>query len=143
MIILVRWKILLPRVALSIGIAFLFWWLGRNINIEELKNIASILISLAGLMLGFLITSIALITSVMDKKIVSNMKKTGHFKRLIDDTFLTCILFLAVILFSIVSLFIYGSIFCCVFTVVISFSTLSLLYLIEAGRRFATIISLL
>ncbi len=137
---LVQWKTLLSRSALSAGVVVLFWISSKSINTQILVNASGVITGLAGTILGFLITSMSLITALMDKKLIVNMLKTGHYRRLIADTILTCAFLLSLIVVCLLCLISQVHMIKCVFYAVIFFLTISILYLIEAGRRFSIIV---
>ncbi|CNE36177.1 hypothetical protein [Yersinia intermedia] len=137
---LVRWKTLLIRISLSLCVVGLFWFKKDIIKLEALLNASSVIVGLAGTLLGFLITSISLITALMDKRLIANMIKTGHYQRLVSDTILTCMFLLIVIISSLVTILAQGHMILCIFAVTLLFTSLSVFYLIEAGRRFSIIV---
>lgn len=140
MAILVRWKTLFSRITLSVIAVVLFWMKSQDIKPEALINASGVITGLSGTLLGFLITSMSLITALMDKKLVINMVKTGHYKTLVSDTILTCIFLLFSILSSLITLLSKDKLVICMFALVCFFTVISILYLIESGRRFSIII---
>lgn len=137
---LVRWKTLLIRTAISLCIVGFFWLKKDAIKLDALLNTSSVIVGLAGTLLGFLITSISLITALMDRRLVANMIKTGHYQRLVSDTILTCAFLLIVIVSCLITLLAQGHIVLCIFSFTLLFTSLSIFYLIEAGRRFSVIV---
>lgn len=137
---LVRWTTLLSRSAVSALIVALFWYKSDSIRVEALVNASGVITGLAGTLLGFLITSMSLITALMDKKLIVNMRKTGHYTRLIADTILTCAFLLFLIIFCLICLISQEYLIKCFFYGVVFFITISIFYLIEAGRRFSIIV---
>ncbi|EMK5854216.1 hypothetical protein V9I00_002097 [Salmonella enterica] len=137
---LVRWQILLSRVLISAGVVGLFWYKSDAVRVEALINASGVITGLAGTLLGFLITSMSLITALMDKRLIINMIKTGHYKRLIADTILTCIFLLILIIFCLMCLILQAQLVKCFFYGVTFFITISILYLFEAGHRFSKIV---
>ncbi|SFF36678.1 hypothetical protein SAMN05216563_12910 [Phytobacter palmae] len=137
---LVHWKTLLFRAFLSALVVTLFWYKSEGVKVEALVNASGVITGLAGTLLGFLITSMSLITALMDKKLVINMIKTGHYKCLISDTILTCTFLLALIVSCVVCLISQASMIIYTFHVIIFFLCISILYLIEAGKRFSIVV---
>lgn len=136
-------KSLVPRAALAFFVALLYWFYGSGIDGDSLQSIASVIAGVSGTLLGFLITAIALLTAVMDRTLIANMRHTGHYDRLVGDTFMTCAFLLATVSVSITSLFFSGLVQRCAFAGLVFIFVLSLLYVIQAGARFKTVISLL
>lgn len=139
----VRWKTLLPRAVVAACVMVLFFCYGSDFKDDKLQSIAGVIAGVAGTLLGFLITAVALLTAVMDRTLIANMRKTGHYQRLVEDTFTTCTLLLGAVVASIVSLFFAGEHLHWAFSVVVLLCMLSLLYVFEAGRRFSVVIKAL
>lgn len=139
----VRWKTLLPRAVVATAVAILFVVYKDSLSIERLYNIAGVIAGVAGTLLGFLITAVALLTAVMDRTLVANMRKTGHYQRLVFDTFATCSALLGVVVTSILSLFLECQLHTLAFALTLFLLSLGILYVIEAGRRFSMVISTL
>lgn len=137
---LVQWKTLLSRSGISAGVVLLFWLKSDSVKVEALVNASGVITGLAGTLLGFLITSMSLITALMDKKLVINMLKTGHYRRLIADTILTCSFLLLLIIVCLICLISQAYMIKCAFYAVVFFISVSILYLIEAGRRFSMVV---
>lgn len=123
--------------------AALFFHYGKGISSSVLHSIAGVVASVAGTLLGFLITSIALMTAVMDRVLVVRMRKSGHYERLITDAFLTCASLLALVLVCILSLFFSGAVNHYIFTAVVIFLVYSFLSATESGHRFYNVITAL
>lgn len=140
MTISVRWKALCVRVAISMVAACCFFRYGLPMQADQLSDIAGVLAGVAGTLLGFLITAVTLLTAVMDRQLLVNMRKTGHYQRLVSETFHTCIMLLAVLLVAVISLFLNEQAIQLAFVLLAFFMTLSCFYLIEAGRRFSSVI---
>lgn len=137
---LVRWDALSIRSIVSAIAVYFFWKFDAQIKPETAISASGVIVGLAGTLLGFLITSISLLTALIDKKLIANMIKTSHYSRLISDTVLTCLFLIIVIIISIVTLLSHGKLVFCFFSSALFFTCLSFLYLIEAGRRFSVIL---
>lgn len=137
----VRWKVLLPRVIAAAAVAGLFVRYGKDLSLEKLHGIAGVIAGVSGTLLGFLITAVALLTAIMDRTLVANMRKTGHYQRLVFDSFSTCAALLGTVVTSILSLFLDGCLHYVVFTLMLFVLCLGVLYAVEAGRRFSNVIS--
>lgn len=135
----VRWAALLTRLVISAFAAWKFWELGLPMPAADLSDIAGVAAGVSGTLLGFLITAVALLTSVMDRKLVANMRMTGHYQRLVKETFHTCIMLLCVLVVSVVSMFLSACNMQIAFVVLAFFSLLSLIYLVETGWRFSNV----
>jgi hypothetical protein len=56
------------------------------------------LMTVAGTLVGFLATALSILATVTDRQLIENMKKTGHFRVLLHDLFVTSGLFSASLL---------------------------------------------
>ena len=124
--------------ALAVSSAFLFF--GAGLVESRMLTIAQTLASATGSLLGFLITAVSIVTAMMERPLLENMRKTGHFQRLMEETFAACVTLLAATVASIATLFQTGTSLESFITVAIFLSVLSLEYVIEAGRRFLNVI---
>lgn len=113
------------------------------IDDERLRAIAESFATIAGTLTGFLITAVALLTAVMDRTLIANMRKTGHYDVLVTDTFATTILLLIVTVASLVCLFLSGQYLQVGMTINVWLASIGLFYSIQAGRRFAVVIAAL
>lgn len=91
-------------------------------------------------MLGFLVAATTLVTALFDRTLISNMRKTGHYKVLMNDTFLCCAMLLLTIVVSVAALVVEENILKFVATAVSFTFTLSMLYVYESGRRFSLVV---
>lgn len=104
MITSVKWAPLFSRVLIAAVVGILFFHFSANFKSSQLLNVAGVLAGVSGTLLGFLITAVALLTAVMDRRLVANMRKTGHYQRLVSETFATCIGLFATTVLCIVAL---------------------------------------
>lgn len=139
----VRWTPLLVRSVVAIAVGVFVFQRYPCLNATRFDSASSAIAGVVGVLLGALIMALALLTAVMDRTLVSNMRKTGHYQRLIGDTFLTCSFLLVALALSIACLFVEGQIHHWLFSSMLSALVLSALYVIEAGRRFAVVIQTL
>lgn len=140
MAISVHWKTLWSRIAISLILVVAFHFCLGYIKKESLVGSAGVITGLAGTLLGFLITSMSLITALMDKTLIKNMIKTGHYKRLVSDAIITCISLLILIIFCLICAILNDAYAIKAFYPVIFLISLSISYLIETGKRFASVI---
>lgn len=142
MTISVRWTKLLPRAAAAVAVAvsFLKW---SELEPQQIYSAAGVIAGVSATLLGFLITAVALITALMDRTLIINMRKTGHYRVLVGDAFLTCGLLLATLAVSTASLVLTEAPLRLVFSATLFGLALSLLFVFESGRRFSLVIKAL
>ena len=108
---LARHKILLSSTIIASIVTFLFSYLNGYtlVYIEGHQNtpyeISKLIASIAGTILGFLLTAVAMLTAVMDRKLLENMRKTGHYQVFITDCFINCLLLLLTTILGVSTLF--------------------------------------
>lgn len=139
----VPWSKLLGRAALSLVVAMVFWYYGKGFPNDRIIAVASLLATTAGVMLGFLLTAVTLLTAVIDRTLVSNMRKTGHYQRLVGESAISCGILLVTLIAAIVTLLLGGETLYLAFCISVGLSMMSLLQIVEAGHRFFLIFSLL
>ncbi|MCV2444777.1 hypothetical protein ACG907_02775 [Acinetobacter bereziniae] len=111
----------------------------QNGNQNTPYEIAKLICSISGTILGFLLTAVAMLTAIMDRKLVENMRKTGHYKVFIVDCFVNCFVFLITIILGITCLFTINPNLSYIFYLMILFAMTALFMLVEQGRRFLLI----
>lgn len=109
---------------------------GSQTSVYEIAKLVS---SVCGTILGFLLTAVAMLTAVMDRKLVDNMRKTGHYQIFITDCFMNCLLLLITTILGISVLFLSLPLLNCIFFTMLFFAICSIIFLIFLGRRFLLI----
>jgi hypothetical protein len=91
--------------------------------------------------LGFLLTAIAVLTALMDKTLIANMRKTGHYPKFLRLALFTSSIFLIVTILAFLVLLLYRTDFSPIaFSLMIGYLVLSFLLLIRTGYSFFKII---
>lgn len=89
----------------KLSTAILITWMFHRYNFSfqpsEISTLASVLAGAAGTVLGFLITAIALMASVMDRDLLKNLRSTGGYRVLISGSFVCAFLFLLLLASSV------------------------------------------
>lgn len=98
----------LCKVIASAAITWLFYREGFRFQAGELSTLAGAVAGCAGTILGFLITAIALMASVMDRDLLKNLRTTGGYSSLIGGSFLCASLYLLLLAFSVCLLLPWG-----------------------------------
>ena len=133
--------ILLPLIC-----AYLFYnYASFNFNADSSQTsqfeIAKFTATISATLLGFLLTAIAVLTALMDKTLIANMRKTGHYPKFLRLAFFTSSVFLIVTVLAFLVLLLnrtdYPSM---AFSLMIGFLVLALFLLIRTGYSFFKII---
>lgn len=135
----VRWTPLIIKVLLATCASLSYLQYCTWLDAAQIASISSTIANIAGTLLGFLITAMTLLAAVMDRQLVVAMKVSGHYQRLMKETFHTCALLLATVLSGILVLFISSDSLSGAFFILVFFSSLSFLFVCEAGYRFRNV----
>lgn len=139
----------LVRFFISLTFSFIFAWLTFKYSNSYLSDshqnngpyeLAKQISSIAGVILGFIFTAISILTAVMDKTLISNMMRTGHFKIFIKQAFYSCAWLMILIIICLASLVSKGDWLKLGFSIIIGISTYTTVELITTANRFYNII---
>lgn len=137
--ILALMKNLLLKSILSACGAYAFYALPGVVD-AQLYNASGVIAGVCATLLGFLVTAIAIIVALVDKTLISNMRKTGHYSVLMKDAFVTCACLLSTLAASCTALVIHSDFLRITCTVIAFLLILSLLCAYQSGRRFAIVV---
>ena len=79
------------EISVSAVIAEAFFLYGTS-DASRVHDLAEISASVSGILFGFLLTAIAMLTAMPENRLMSNMKKTGHLQSLLRETVTGCTL---------------------------------------------------
>lgn len=139
----------LVRFFISLTTSFTFAWLTFKFSNSYLSDshqnngpyeLAKQISSIAGVILGFIFTAISILTAVMDKTLISNMMRTGHFKIFIKQAFYSCAWLMTLIVICLAFLVLTDVWLRISFAVIIGVSTYTIIELITTANRFYNII---
>ena len=136
-------KILLSWLLCAVSMV-VFWHYGDTYLMKVSDSngpyeLAKLIGSAAGTLLGFLLTAVSLMTAVMDRTLIANMRQSGHYQRLVKQAFLGCMLLLLLFLVCVGLLFTSGLWLKIFVTLMIGLTVAAMLVLVSAGRRFYNI----
>lgn len=132
-------KTLLPKGIVSVLLAYAFYALPGAPE-AQLYNASGVIAGVSATLLGFLVTAIAIVVALVDKKLIVNMRKTGHYSVLMRDAFVTCACLLLTLTASCATLVITSNWLKIACTVIVFLLILSLMYAYQSGRRFAVVV---
>lgn len=100
-------------------------------------EIAKFTATISATLLGFLLTAVAVLTALMDKTLIANMRITGHYPRFLRMAFFASSMFLIVTILGFLVLLLYATHYSFIaFCLMIGFWILSLLLLVRTGYSF-------
>lgn len=131
------------RVIIAVACATTFLRHRDAVTEERLHAIMNALAGASGTMLGFLITALSIIAALMDRTLIANLKKTGHFDVLVGDSLVACASLMLCLAMSLVALFMSGDHLRWVAAAAFFFIVFGFLCLCQVGIRFRNILSVL
>ena len=134
---------LLIRGVVGIAVGWLYWRQLPHMPVAAIPNLMTTLAGVFATLLGFIITAITLLASLLDKPLIRNMQKTGHYRRLMTDAFDTCMVLLVVVMTCLVGLMLTESWQTKAIAVITGLVMTAVLYLYQTGRRLFNIIHVL
>lgn len=127
------------ELALAAAAGYGVWYLTSAHTVGALHEIASAFAAVAGTLLGFAIAALSILTAVVDRRLVVNLRKTGHYSRLLSELYYSATGFLVALLAALVCLFLSGlplHVGVATMTAAMVFATA---LLVSAGRKFAMV----
>lgn len=102
---------------------------------DFIKDIFKVLIPLYGILLGFLLTLIAIVVSLVGTKLVSNLIKTSHYNNLLSNSKILALLYFSTLIIAVVGLFV-QKYQIPVFILVIFLSIMIIVYSLRTAYKF-------
>lgn len=129
------------KVITFVGCLTVAWWGVPVIQGEALRTVAGTYAQVASTMLGFLITALAILTAMINVKLLANMRKSGHYDKLVKELVFSCVTFLAVMVVCLVALLFSVQWVQFVFKLATGLMAFSVALLALVGRKFYLVIS--
>lgn len=127
-------------IALACGLAFYFF---ADYDAARLYSLASTLATVGGVLFGFLLTAIAMMVSLPERRLVANMRLTGHYSVLMKGTLRACGVHFSALIVSLVAVFSAGWFLEVAVSLALSVETFAILRTAQAGRRFWLVLEVL
>jgi hypothetical protein len=102
---------------------------------EFINDIFKVLIPLYGILLGFLLTLIAIVVSLTGTRLVSNLIKTNHYSNLLTNSKVLALLYFFTLIIAVIGLFIREK-QTTVFMVVVFLSVVLIFYSLRTAYKF-------
>lgn len=107
---------------------------------DDTREFFSVSAATCGVLLGFLIAALAILTAVLDKQLIANMRKTGHYDGLVSRVKNVCGTLLFCVALSLVCQLFPGDARPAAAVALVFFETYSLAYVLSIGREFSSVI---
>jgi hypothetical protein len=95
-------RLLIFEICAWVIIAEAFFLHGTH-DASRIHDLAEVATSVSGILFGFLLTAIAMLTAMPENRLMQNMKKTGHLQSLVSETVTGCALHFATLSISLVA----------------------------------------
>lgn len=127
---------------LSLGCGAAFYLFAKY-DAARLYSLANTLATVSGVLFGFLLTAIAMMVSLPDRKLVANMRLTGHYGVLVRGALQTCGFHFLALSVSLLSIFLEGRALAIVVGIALVCEVFAILRTFQSGRRFWVILEAL
>ena len=89
----------------TVATASIGWLWGLPTSGDHVRNALNVVAGASATILGFLVSSGALLYAVINTRLVRNLQRTKHFGKLLDSLFFDGLCFLVALLVGLISLF--------------------------------------
>ncbi len=103
---------------------------------ERVYDLANALATVSGVLFGFLLTAVAMLASLPERRLIENMRRTGHYRVLMQGAFFACALHFMTLVSALLALFSEGMLSLVLLTVAIAVEVYAVLRTAQAGNRF-------
>lgn len=133
---------------LSLAIGWLTWkyadpYLAKLNDNNGPYELAKQISSIAGVILGFVLAGISILTAVMDRTLIANMMRTGHFHNFVKQAFYGCGWLMVLIVVSLGSLVVPAEYLKYALTVMMIVTSYTVIELVTTATRFYNIITVM
>lgn len=111
--------------------------------IEDARLTATTMVALSGTLIGFMMASLSMLISAADRPFLQNLRRSGHFKGLVQEILTTAILWIAVVVVALAGHFVVGDYQRYVVAIATALLTLSFIHFLIVGRKFKMVIEIL
>lgn len=73
-------------------------------EVEVLRTFLGVLAGVAVTLLGFLVAALSILVAVMDRRLIVNLRKTGHYDQLLFDIMYSALAFLATLILALAAI---------------------------------------
>lgn len=110
---------------------------------EVLYRVSGAFAGVGGTLLGFMIAGLSILTAVIDRRAVVNLRKTGHYDVLLHEVYWTSAWYLVTTIISLLSLFLVGEWLVYGVSAATAAMVFATLLFVSAGRKFALVMKVL
>lgn len=103
---------------------------------DRLYDLSNALATVSGVLFGFLLAAVAILASLPDRRLVINIRRTGHYGALMRGAFLACGAHFAALVVSLLALFSEGAVVQWLLCTAIAAEIFAVLRTAQCGNRF-------
>ncbi|WP_047552184.1 hypothetical protein [Methylotenera sp. G11] len=129
------------RISISAIIAWLLWSHIDVYSVDALHNAATAFAGVTATMLGFMIAALSILAAVANQKLLRNMQKTGHYKKLLHELYHASAAYAAGMIASLTSIFLTSPYLSWGITVTIFAVAYSTAMIISVGHKFWVVLT--
>lgn len=107
------------------------------------RGFLSAVAGIAATLLGFIVAALSILTAVLNRRLIINLRKTGHYDDLVSELFHAAVAFLVAMISALVSMLIPDAFLPVMIGIVASCSSYALAIFSIAGKKFGLVIKFL
>lgn len=110
---------------------------------DRIHDLAEVSTTVSGILFGFLLTALAMLTAMPENRLMQNMKKTGHLQNLVTETVTGCTLHFITLCLSLIAAASEGLMSRIFLTLALSVLSIAIIRTGSAGRKLKLVSSAL
>lgn len=83
-----------------------FSWHTLTGNVDVARALLPVVAGVSATLLGFLVTALSILMTLSGQRLIENMRRTGHLRRMVRNFFSAGVAFLITLIFSLISMMI-------------------------------------
>ena len=112
-------------------------------DIDDARLTATTMVALSGTLIGFMMAALSMLVSAADRPFLQNLRRSGHFKKLIKEILTTALVWLAVVVVALAGHFVVGEPQRYTVAIATALLALSFVHFLRVGRKFKMVIEIL
>lgn len=133
-------------VELAVGVVcalVAYWKFGFFATDESAYRVVQAFAGVSGTLLGFLIAGLSILTAVIDRRAVINLRRTGHYDGMLHEVYWASAWYLVSLILSLICLFFAGQWLIYGMSITTGTMVFATLLFVSAGRKFSLVMKLL
>jgi len=126
---------------LAISLAYLAYRFAPDARVDHAFTTA--IAGVSATLLGFLIAALSILTAVLNRRLIINLRKTGHYDNLIHDLIHASLMFLVSLVFALMSMFVPDKFTTYAISLQVGIFSYAVATFLLAGKKFVMVIRVL